>query len=200
MMRSTVLAVCAATFLGSVDTARADHRRQLDDMAFAVLSDARDLRWAVRDDFTRSHNLRYLCRESDDVFATARLLQDAIFRGRTLPIICSNIDKVRAELCEFEEVFARSGGRGRHGCVYSMRQRIERLKQTLDAMHVIVSGNPVVVPPPFSVDPPLPTVPHGPRPHLPAPVSRKPPRRHMHTARVPAQTISIVGLRFTLGN
>jgi hypothetical protein len=211
MTRTILIPAWTLILLGNVNAAHAEHRRQLDDMAFAVLSDARDIRWAVRDDFTRSPNLRYLCRESDDIFATARNLQDAIFRGRTLPIICNNIDTVRVELCEFEELLARSGmghdtrhrgraGRGGHGCIHTMRERIERVKQTLDAMHAIASGQPVVVPPPFSVDPPLPAVPTQPRPHLPAPISRRTSNRHSHVTRVPSPTISIGGLRVSLGN
>ena len=220
MRLPTALGACLVALLGSVTIAQANHRRQLDDLAFSVLSDARDIRWGVRDDFTHSAQLRYLCRESDDVFATARNLQDAIFRGRTLPIICNNIDRVRTELCEFEELLERSAlprhttHRPRHrsrGIAHLkvlqhaihdpcqvMQARVAQLRQTLDAMHALAAGEPIVVPPPVLSDPPLPAIPGHPGPHLPSPLTTSP---HRHRSQKSAQAItsfSLGGLRVTL--
>lgn len=188
-MKSTVvLGASLLVIIGNLNTATADHRRQLDDAAFAVLSDARDLRWCVRETMTHSPNLRYLCRESDDVFRVARNLQDVLFLGRTLPIICHNIEKVEAELCEFEELLRRSlsgheltrrhrihsrhrvvttfHGAGSDPCT-ALLATVERMRRTLESMHLMAGGAPVVTPPVLG-DPPLPAVPnypHGGTPH-----------------------------------
>jgi len=81
-MKTTLLA--ATVLFGFTTFAQADHQiwRELDDLAFDGMVEARQARWEVRDHFTASRDFRELLEDVDQLARQLRDMQDAIYAER----------------------------------------------------------------------------------------------------------------------
>ncbi len=181
----TFASLVGLLFVALVSPAQADHRvfRQLDDMVFSTMIDARDLRWEIHDDFVESRDYNGLLRETELLIRDLRSLQDTIFDERSMPIIDRAVDVAHSRLdrlverlnsCDFAAASGpvhRSNGRGGYTFVPATRHAgrihvqaalklVNRICAQLDAIHAIVAPQPVVLEP-APRPRPVPHVPHN---------------------------------------
>jgi hypothetical protein len=157
LFRTTV----STTLLLTATLVFADHnvRRELEDKAFAALSQAREIRIEIRDDFTGSRSFDQLMEEATQLYRTARSIEDALLRGESANVLCREIDQTTKALRCFSGIleasdFARvdvghhrptHGGNGysfrassrNPGLVHvvAVRQMVKELEITLTSLH-----------------------------------------------------------------
>lgn len=172
MLPITFASLIGLLFVTLASPAQADHRvfRQLDDMAFSAMVDARDLRWEIHDDFVESRDYNGLLRETELLIRDLRSLEDTVFDERSMPVIDravhvahGRLDRLieRLNSCDFAAVSRpvhQPNGRGGYRFVPATRHagRIhvdaalrlaDRICAQLDAIHAIVAPEPVVLEP-----------------------------------------------------
>ncbi|MBX3443643.1 MAG: hypothetical protein KF774_14645 [Planctomyces sp.] len=146
--------------LAGANSARADHSyyRRIDRLTADAISDARDLRWTVRDTLSQSRNMRDLLNDADDVLRSLRTVEDLILDEARMSRIHESVDDAIDALRDFDRKLSRSdfatlrpagfsprpgGGYAyspatRHpGYVHveSLRRMAARLETKLDALH-----------------------------------------------------------------
>ncbi|MEW4528064.1 MAG: hypothetical protein ACF8PG_04695 [Maioricimonas sp. JB045] len=177
---TTMLALALVT-AGFVPTsARADHRiyRELDDLAFSAMVDARESRWIIHDELTYSRDYERVLREADTVVTALQDLQRSILRERNMTTLCRQVDDVqyhvehlidRLQRCGFEcEVaharghrnpryaFTGQGSHRRRGAWESdLRSHIRRMRRTLSQLQEVVHGHDHAVLPATPARPPV---------------------------------------------
>ena len=95
-MNASLLRTAVSTSLLLTATlAFADHdiRRDLEDNAFAALTQAREIRTEVRDDFTDSASYGRLMDEATKLYVATRSIEDALICGRNSNAVCREIDQ-----------------------------------------------------------------------------------------------------------
>ncbi|QDU36833.1 hypothetical protein Mal4_11320 [Maioricimonas rarisocia] len=162
---STLLALALVTAGFVPNSARADHRifRQLDNLTFSAMADAREARWIIHDDLTFSREYERVLREADTVVTSLQDVQRSILRERSMATLCRQVDDVqyhvehlidRLQRCGFECEVGHVHGRrhpryafsgqvhGRHGAwEQDLRRHIVRMRRTLSQLHDLVHGH-----------------------------------------------------------
>jgi hypothetical protein len=184
------LAMTMLAMFGEFVPAQADQLRLMDDHAYHLVGDAREIRWAVRDSLAASPHLPVLCRISDGIYRETRALQDAIVDELSPHVICREIEHVRAALCDLNEQLSHGDtGVTDPGCpitypfgyrttffvqqvpaacpdVSLIRAKITAMEQCLAQLHALLDAPPgaIVPSPPGTTFPPLgvPDTDHGP--------------------------------------
>lgn len=187
MNTSLLRAAVSTTLLLTATLTFADHnvRRDLEDNAFAAMTQAREIRTEVRDDFTGSASYERLVNEATKLYVSTRSIEDALISGRNSNAICREIDQTLKALRCFSgnleaSDFAQLDTGHRHPThrgngytfrapsrnpgyvhVVAVRQMIANLEQSLDCLHDDLSLLSHVRPVPQAPLPqPLPTAPH----------------------------------------
>lgn len=187
MNASLLRTAVSTTLLLTASLAFADHnvRRELEDNAFAALTQAREIRTEVRDDFVGSASYERLVDEAAKLYVSTRSIEDALMSGRNSNAICREIDQtLKALQCfsgnlEGSDFAQLDTGRRRttqSGNGYSfrapsrnpgyihvvaVRQMVANLEQTLNCLHDDLSLLSQVIPVPQAPLPqPLPAYPH----------------------------------------
>ena len=183
LLRTTV----STTLLLTATLAFADHnvRRNLEDQAFTALSQAREIRTEIRDDFNGSLNQQQLMDEATKLYLSTRSIEDALISGRNSNAVCREIDQTLKALRCFSGNLEGSdfaqldtghrrpthGGNGytfrapsrNPGSVHvvAVRQMVANLEQSLNCLHDDLSLLGQVSPVPQAPLPqPLPAYPH----------------------------------------
>ncbi len=187
-MNASLLRTAVSTSLLLTATlAFADHniRRDLEDNAFATMTQAREIRTEVRDHFVGSASYGRLVDEATKLYVATRSIEDALISGRNSNAVCREIDQTLKALRCFRgnleaSDFAQIDPDARHpthrGNGYSLRvpsrnpgyvhvvavrQMIANLEHSLDSLHddlsLLSHVQPVLQAP---LPQPLPAVPH----------------------------------------
>lgn len=180
---SLLSATCLLSLLAGQAFADDYHSRlrRFDDLTFAAMSEARDLRWEIHDDFVGSRDYNHLLDEVNLLMDHLRDVQRAIYDERTPDVLDRTLDKslarlqvVREDLLHSDFAQASGGsyhvtGRGSYSYtpathhpgrvhVDAALRMLERVNVTLATLHTELVG------------PPLPVHPHG-RGGFPVPLS-----------------------------
>jgi len=169
---ATLLVIAASTA-----NAQVDNCRQLDELAFSAFVEAREVRWAIHDNFVESHDYDHLLRDATGLTEAIMDLQRNLGRDRPEAVLCRNIDvaireaqNLRSHLdgCDFARVSRRSRrttfhGNGytfapetRHAGHFQVRRvllQLDRIERTLASLDTMVHGghgtvNGIGTPPP----------------------------------------------------
>ncbi len=161
MNGSLLRTAVSTTMLLTATLAFADHnvRRDLEDNAFAAMTQAREIRTEVRDHFEGSASYGRLVVEATKLYVSTRSIEDALICGRDSNAVCREIDQTlkalqcfsgNLEACDFARVdpgcrHPTHRGNGysfrapsRHpGYVHvvAVRQMLANLEHSLDSLH-----------------------------------------------------------------
>ncbi|MCA9080960.1 MAG: hypothetical protein KDA58_10405 [Planctomycetaceae bacterium] len=164
----------------------ADHclLRELDDLNFAAMHEARALRWEINDDFVDSRDYRGLLQDAESLMRDLRSIQDALFNERPVTMLRREIDSAHDRIhhliehlnhCDFaasSPAIHRHNGRGgytfapatRHAGMIHVRAALasaRKIDDQLVAMDRLLSPEPVVLeeaPRPGAIGRPVPAV------------------------------------------
>jgi hypothetical protein len=96
MKTSILLALAMLTAVPAVSQADLIVLRQMDDMTFDTMNDARQLRWLIRNEFVESPAIGLLLSDSQMLLLQLRALEDGLFRELPTEILFSQLNQVRA--------------------------------------------------------------------------------------------------------
>lgn len=74
--------------------------RQLDDMAFSTMNDARELRWLLRGEFVDAPNFGLLLGDSQMLLMQLRSFEDSLFRELPAQVLFNQLNHVRASAAQ----------------------------------------------------------------------------------------------------
>ncbi len=74
--------------------------RQMDDMTFDTMHDARELRWLIRSEFVESPAIGLLLNDSQMLLLQLRALEDGLFRELPMQILFDQLNQVRASAAQ----------------------------------------------------------------------------------------------------
>ncbi|MEZ6055692.1 MAG: hypothetical protein R3C01_03215 [Planctomycetaceae bacterium] len=109
------------TLLVLVNVGLADHNRPAADQAFALVAEARDLRWDIRMEFANSVDQRDLLRDSTHVYESLVHLEEMFFDNSSEAALVRYINHIQSDIaqldssintCDFARPLDDSFGRG----------------------------------------------------------------------------------------
>lgn len=74
--------------------------RQLDDMTFSTMNDARELRWLLRSEFVEAPNVGLLLNDSQMLLMQLRGFEDSLYRELPVQLLFNNLNQVRASAAQ----------------------------------------------------------------------------------------------------
>ncbi len=96
MKTSILLALAMLAAIPAVSQADLIVLRQMDDMTFDTMNDARELRWLIRNEFVESPAIGLLLSDSQMLLLQLRALEDGLFRELPTQILFNQLNQVRA--------------------------------------------------------------------------------------------------------
>ncbi len=100
MKALTLLATALMAGLPALSQADDVSFRQLDDMTFSTMNDARELRWLIRSEFVESPNVGLLLNDSQMLLMQLRGFEDSLFREFPVQVLFNNLNQVRASAAQ----------------------------------------------------------------------------------------------------
>ena len=152
-MLSPVRSAClACVSLFAATAAMAVDVRAVDEQVFAMMVEARDVRWAVVEAPIGESDRRQLARRADEVYDELVDLQRSLLRGRSDSHLCGEAEDVHEAVCDLRETLARRprvvgyGGRtcgtGVGDPFAAIVAHVEHLHQTTEGLHALIMQGP----------------------------------------------------------